>query len=333
MLAGGLLLPLHVRNPKNSRSCHNGGMNLSASSKQRPAFSGRRVTYKFNEEPPDMKGLLFQQEQDGSVQILARSGETDPDSSPDIPDSALHGDQVFISVDGIGQDWSRHREQIRDWFQGNADYGVDLGGTVIGIHEGEGKNALSDGWRIVKNTALLKALQDGVGDVDKLRDAAYANDPSVKTIHDQLAQSLKVGRKITFMAHSGGASQVALALSLFSQADSQRQLIEENVRVLGTAPAASSKDFVLAGVRDENVLVTGSKRDPVFQIFKNFWRPRRPWTLLPVVGQALWTGAKFVLKSGPFHQGEYIFEQNRTANSHRIGEFLEGGTGGQNPLP
>ena len=75
-----------------------------------------------------MRGLLFQQNPDGKVTILARSGQTDPDSPPDIPSEAVHDNRVFISVDGIGQDWTRHREQISDWFQGEPNMEWTLAG-------------------------------------------------------------------------------------------------------------------------------------------------------------------------------------------------------------
>ena len=279
-----------------------------------------------------MRGLLFQQNVDGRVTVLARSGQTDPGSEPDIPEEALHGDRVFISVDGIGQDWSRHREQISDWFQGGVDYGVDLGGPVIGIHEGEGKNTLADSWRILKNVVALKKLQVGGGRSERVRQDIYANDPSVKTIFDQLAQSLKAGRDVTFMAHSGGAAQVALALALYGPDSQRRDEIADRVRVLGTAPAASFEDFASAGVREENILVTGSTRDPVFEIFRNYWTPQKPVSLLPVLGRAAWSGARFLLQPGPYHQGNHIFPYHQQEGGHRLGDFLAGGPGGSYPL-
>lgn len=285
------------------------------------------------EEPPDMRGLLFQQNPDGKVTILARSGQTDPDSPPDIPSEAVHDNRVFISVDGIGQDWTRHREQISDWFQGGAEYGVDLGGPVIGIHEGEGKNTLSDSWRILKNVVALKKLQIGGERSEDFRQSVYANDPSVKTVYDQLTQSLKAGREVTFMAHSGGAAQVALALALYAaDAKHGREKIAAGVRVLGTAPAASFEDFTSVGVREENVLVTGSTRDPVFQMFRNFWTPQKPFSLLPSVARTLWSGGRFLLQPGPYHQGEHIFQHHQKDGSHRLGEFLAGGPGGRYPF-
>ena len=279
-----------------------------------------------------MRGLLFQQEPGGKVTILARSGETDPESAPDIPEPALHGNRVYISVDGIGQDWTRHREQIGDWFQGGAKFGVDLDGPVIGIHEGEGKNTLTDSWRILKNVTALKKLQAGGARTEEIRRAIYANDPSVKTIFDQLSQTLRAGREVTFMAHSGGAAQVALALALYGSDPAKVEQIGEGVRVLGTAPATSFEDLAQAGVQEENILVTGSTRDPVFQSFKDFWTPRRPLSLLPVLGQALWSGGQYLLQPGPYHQGEYIFPRHQEGDHHRLADFLAGASGGFYPL-
>lgn len=292
-----------------------------------------RQTYSLQEEPPNFRGLLFSQEPDGEVTILAYSGETDPDDAPDIPDNATIDNHVYISVDGIGQDWNRHREQIRSWYHGESDYGVNLQGTVIGIHEGEGKNSLVDGWRIVKNTVYLKALQGGLSDRQKLRERIYSNDPSVKTIHDQLAQSLRVGREVTFMAHSGGASQVALALALYGQDQEARSQIADHVRILGTAPAASFQDFEKSGVKSESILLTGSEKDPVFQIFRRDWKITRPHTVAPVLGRALWSGLRFLKDRGPYHQGEYIFEHNKEQGKHRLADFLSGGPGGVYELP
>jgi hypothetical protein len=280
-----------------------------------------------------MRGLLFMQNKDETVEVLRYSGESDPDTPPDIPSEAVTKSGVYISVDGIGQDWNGHRAQIRDWFHGGADYGVELPGPVIGIHEGEGKTAIHDGARILKNTFYTKLLQRGRSP-EGLREKIYANDPSVKTIHDQLAQSLRVGRQVTFMAHSGGGSQVALALALMATDESSewKPAISQKVRVLGTAAATHRNDLEWAGVESENVMMTGSKRDPVYRFYRNHIDAHRPSTLLGFIGDGVGAAIKFAFDQGPYHEGEYIFGGNKADGEHRIGNFLAGGVGRDAPL-
>jgi hypothetical protein len=294
-----------------------------------------RRLYGLQEEPPELQGLLFQQYPDGTVRVLRRSGETDPDSVPDIPADAVMKGSVFISVDGIGQNWNRHREQIRDWFHGGADFGTSLPVSVIGIHEGEGQSGLHDGLRILKDTALNKTLQSGRVSTDWVRQRAYQVDPAVKTVYDQLRQSLKAGRQVTLMVHSGGGAQVALALSLLACEEDGpwRQRIADDVRILGTAPAASRQDFEWAGVEADSIMVTGSRRDPVHAFFRNHLDPGKPCSLLPFAFLGVATSLRFALKPGPFHQGEYIFGSNQRDGVHQIGEFLAGGPGHDSLIP
>lgn len=305
-------------------------MDIRASSTSVVSAPHRERVYSLQEEPPELRGLLFQQEENGEVRVLRYSGETDPNGPPDIGDDALVGDTLYLSVDGIGQDWARHREQIQSWFHGGADYGVSISGPVVGIHEGEGKSAVHDGARIVKNTVLNKMLQGGLAGPDSVRKRAYKNDPSVKTIYDQLRQSLKVGRSMTFLTHSGGAAQVALAMSLLAT-DSDRDWsleMAERVSVLGTAPAAHRRDFEWAGVRPDNIMITGSRRDPVYRFFKTDLQAKRPWSVFPFLFNGVCTSLKFAVAPGPFHQGEYIFEGNRGDDGiHQIQSFLDGGKG------
>lgn len=295
----------------------------------------QRQVFTLDEEPPNLRGLLFMQNQDASVEVLRYSGESDPDTPPDIPEEAVTKQGLYISVDGIGQDWDKHRAQIRDWFHGGEDYGVSLPGPVVGIHEGEGKNTLHDGVRILKNTMYLKALQSGRCSSRSVREKAYKNDPSVKTIYDQLQQSLRVGRQVTFMAHSGGASQVALALALaVEDGGAQAQAaVADKVRFLGTAPAGHRKDLEWSGVKPENIMITGSKRDPVFRFFRNHLDHARPLTFLKFLFDGAGAAARFLLQPGPYHQGEYIFGLHKTDEGHNIEKFLDGGAGNDFPLP
>lgn len=292
-----------------------------------------KEVYSLDEEPPNLRGLLFLQRKDSTVEVLRYSGESEPTGPPDIPPEAVTEHGVFISVDGIGQDWGRHREQIRDWFHGGVEYGFELPGPVVGIHEGEGKNTLSDGARILRNTVYTKRLQCDPS-LD-LRAKIYANDPSVKTIHDQLAQSLRAGRQVTLMTHSGGAAQVALALTLMAadQSEDWKPAIADKVRVLGMAPAAHRKDFELAGVEPSNIMMTGSRKDPVYRFYRNFLNPRRPSSLLRFLVDGVSASVKFALSPGPYHQGEYIFPQNEGPGGNRLEEFVLGSPGVDRPLP
>ncbi len=289
--------------------------------------------YELQEEPPELRGVLFEQDRDGSVTLLKRSGETRPDGPPDIPQDAVVDGSVFISVDGIGQDWNRHREQIGEWFHGKMPHGTDLDRPIIGSHEGEGSSTVADGWRIIKDTALMKSLQAGWMSKESVREAAYKNDPAVKTIYDQLRQSMEAGRQVTLMVHSGGGAQSALALSLLARDEEKyARQIGQKVRVMGTAAAASQEDFRLAGVKPANLFMTGSGSDPVHRFFRRHMNFRRPWTVAAGVGDGLVGSVKFLFKRGPYHEGEYIFAGNDLPEGHRIQEFLDGGQGGFYPL-
>lgn len=315
-------------------------MFISASSQSSPLRAptkseGISCRYRLAEEPPELRGVLFQQDHDGTVTLLKRSGETDPNGPPDIPPDAAVDGEVFISVDGIGQDWTRHREQIRDLFHGGLPVGVDLQRPVIGIHEGEGKNGISDGLRIVKDTLILKSLQAGILSPARAKNSAYRNDPAVKTVYDQLRQSLEVGRQVTFMVHSGGGAQVALAMSILALEEGERfgDAIGDSVRVLATAPAATEQDFLNAGVERENLFLTGSGRDPVHRFYRQHTDFRQPISLLAALADGLVGTGRFVMDRGPHHSTEYIFENNRTPNGSHIERFLDGGPGGYFPVP
>lgn len=290
--------------------------------------------YTLQEEPPELRGVLFLQETDGAVTLLRRSGETDPNGPPDIPPEAAPNDEVFISVDGIGQDWGRHREQISEWFHGGMPSGANLNRTIVGIHEGEGKNGLTDGWRIVKDTAILKSLQAGFISADTAKKAAYRTDPAVKTIYDQLRQSLEASRQVTFMVHSGGGAQVALAMSILAKEQEGRlqQAVGESVRVMGTAAAASPEDFRRAGVKTENLFLTGSRKDPVHRFFRKHMNFRKPLSVVKALGDGIAGSVGFLLKKGPYHEGEYIYQQNMTEQGSRIESFLKGAPGGLYPI-
>jgi hypothetical protein len=286
------------------------------------------------EEPPELYGALFQQETDGTVRVLRYSGETSPTSPPDIGEDAAGDGQVFLSVNGIDQDWVSHRQQITDWYHGGfAISGAHLDRPIIGIHEGDRKGA-ADVLRILKNTLILKTFQGGMGSLETIREAAYANDPSVKTIHDQVRQSLAVGRQVTLMAHSGGGSQVALALTLLSEEGGEwQQAISDRVRVMGTAATTTRQDLRRAGVEEDNIFLTYSKRDSVPGFYTTPTSMTRPFSILRAAGRGLFLRLRETLKPGPWHEGHYIFEHNMTERGSRIDAFLQGGGGGTYRIP
>lgn len=292
------------------------------------------AVYGPEQEPPELRGALFQQEPDGTVKVLRYSGQTSPTSPPDIGDDAAVNGEVFISVNGIDQDWPSHRQQIKDWYHGGFATGADWNRPIIGIHEGD-RDGAADIVRILKNTFILKSLESGVTGLEKTRKAAYRNDPSVKTIHDQLRQSLAVGRQVTLMAHSGGGSQVALALALLAQeGDGQwRDEIEDKVRVMGTAATCHRNDLRRSGVADENIFMTYSKKDPVPGFYQTPTSLKNPFSILRAGARGLGLLARGLIKPGPWHQGHYIFEHNMTSKGSRIVNFLEGGQGGTHRLP
>lgn len=284
-------------------------------------------------EPPELRGALFQQNRDGTVRLLRTSGQTSPTSPPDIGEDAAVGGEVFISINGIDQDWAGHVRQIKDWYHGGFANGANWQRPVIGIQEGD-RDGAADIKRVLKNTFLLKGLQAGVLSTGTVRKLAYANDPSVKTIHDELRQSLAVGRKVTFMAHSGGGSQLALAMSLLAEEKDGlwEDAISRDVRVMCTAATCTRDDLRQAGVKDENIFTTYSKQDSVPGFYRTATDLRRPWTILRAGARGVYLRVREKFKPGPWHQGHYIFDQNTTSDGSRIVKFLEGGKGGVYPL-
>lgn len=285
-------------------------------------------------QAPELRGALFQQNRDGTVRVLKYSGQTSPDSPPDIGPDAAVGGEVFLSVNGIDQDWAGHRQQIKDWYHGGFANGADWQRPIIGIHEGD-RDGSADILRVLKNTFLLKSLQAGVLSPGTVRKLAYRNDPSVKTIHDQLRQSLAVGRKVTLMAHSGGGSQVALALSLLSEEKDGlwEEAIGRSVRVMCTAATCTHDDLARAGVRDENLFTTYSKQDSVPGFYRTPTDLRKPWSILRAGARGLYLRMREKVKPGPWHQGHYIFDRNTDSDGCRIVKFLEGAKGGVYPIP
>lgn len=280
-------------------------------------------------EPPHLRGLVFQQSPDGSIETLRHSGETTPEG-PDIPAEAVVDGRVLISVDGIGQDLQEHQRQIRDLLHGGSEVGAKLERPVIGVHEGSGPTGKSDLIRIGKNVLMTKALQSGLACPQRIEKAAYRNDPAVKAVKDLLQQALQSSLKVTLMAHSGGGAQVALALNLLSRQEQGRfaSKISQNVRVLSLAGAASPKDY---GVKSKDLLYTGSRRDDVY---KTFHRHLHPWAWhrnLPFMKNGI-EAALGIGVDKSTHSLDHIFAEHQTVEGHRLEKFLLGGAGGRYEL-
>ena len=290
------------------------------------------------EEPDDHKGIVYEPTQQGEIRVLKLSGQTKPELPADIPDSAVNADgRVVIYVDGIHQEISEQQRQIRCFFQGQASTGADVGQSVIGIHEGAGKSGFHDGVRIGKALGMLKLVQNRVIPLDWASKKIYKIDPAIKSVHDEVKQSLLAGRKVQIITHSGGGAETATALTLLAR-EGMKQAISDNVRVLSMASAASHKDFTKAGVKAENIYYTGSEKDPVYSIFRHYLGPL---SIGSAVGFAVDTARYLyeVIKGKDipviyhYHSPDYIFDRNMVNGSQRIQKFLNGAPGGKFPLP
>lgn len=286
------------------------------------------------EEPPELRGVVFEQYQDGQSRILRYSGETTP-GGPDIPADAVVNDEVLIYVDGIGQNLAEQQRQIRAVLHGGQGTAADLDRPVIGVHEGAGESCVHDAARIGRNIGLTKALQTGLFSTAWIEKVAYRNDPSIKAVKDLVRQSLAAGVQVTLMAHSGGAAQTALALSLLAREESGRFAldIQDKVRVLSIAGASSPRDFTEAGIKPENLLYTGSRRDGVYRIFRNHVHPLAWHKNLPFLFDAAFAGLGYLREdAGVYHSPDYIFHQHQLGSRHRLEDFLLGGPGGSYEL-
>ncbi|MBS2037521.1 hypothetical protein JST97_21205 [bacterium] len=290
------------------------------------------------QEPGDLKGIVYEHTQKGEFNVLKLSGQTQPFLPADIPASALNADnRVVIYVDGIHQELSEQKRQIRSFMQGQASTGADVDQSVIGIHEGAGKSGLHDGVRIGKALFMLKLVQNHLVPLEWASKQIYKIDPAIKSVHDEVKQSLLAGRKVQLITHSGGGAETATALQLLAR-EGMKDEIGENVRVLSMASAAAHKDFIRAGVKPDNLFYTGSKNDPVYSIFRHYLSP---FNIISGVSFAI-DAAKYgyqVLKGKDipvvyhYHSPDYIFDRNMSEGSQRIQKFLNGGAGGKFPLP
>ncbi|HEY3999753.1 MAG TPA: hypothetical protein VGO93_12845 [Candidatus Xenobia bacterium] len=278
------------------------------------------------QDPPNYRGMVFEHGLDGQDKVLRFSGQTSPDGT-DIPVDAVSNDRVFIYVDGIHTSQPGESADIQGLFLSPDRTRCNIEQPAIGIQEGVGKDIVADGVRITKDFEILKGLQSGLN-VDVLRKAVYDVDPAVKSVHDEIRQSLDAGRNVQVALHSGGGAETAVALTLLAKEDGGRfaPAIRQHVRVLAMAPAAAPEDFTRAGVQPGNLLYTGSHQDPVYHLFHNFVQPGHQGPFLKDALQALELG----LQPGniDFHNPYYIFDHNLgTDGTSDIQRYLDGAPG------
>lgn len=284
-------------------------------------------------EPPELRGVVFEQWPDGRAQILRYSGETTPEG-PDLPADAVVDNEVVFYVDGIGQRLSEHQRQIRSVLHGGQSESANLSRPILGIHEGAGRSTMHDIVRIGKAMALTKSLQYDLAPLDWVRSKAYQVDPSVHSIHNLLRQALVAGHQVTLMCHSGGGAQTALALSILAREEDGRwtEKISDQVRILSLAGAASEQDFKMAGIKSENLLYTGSGRDPVYSAFRNHLGPYSWKSNFKAVYDAAQAGLNYLREKKIYHAPDYLFAQHQQTEGNRLEAFLLGGPGGKYEL-
>jgi hypothetical protein len=294
-------------------------------------------------EPGELMGVVYEQYADGSTRVLAAPGTTTPDLPPDgpnIPNDAVVNNRVVIYADGIHQRISTQQDQIHRLLQADPHDpkdGVNVGQPVIGVHEAVGKSALDDGTRIAADLAYTKAVQGRYMPLAWVRKAAYRADPTVKSVHDEIRQSLEAGRDVLLCMHSGGGAISALALNLLAHENhgKWKNAIRDHVRVLALSTAAAARDFELAGVKPENLYYTGSRQDPVHNIMHHFIHPYNFLGNFPFIGTAIADGLKAAMdpKFGPYHSPDYILWANARGGHSRIQDFIDGAPGGNYVLP
>ena len=274
----------------------------------------------------------------GDTTVLKTSGQTIPELPADIPASAVNRDgRVVIYVDGIHQELPEQKRQIKYFLHGQGTGGANVGQSVVGIHEGAGKSGFRDGLRIAKVLGMLKLVQNRVVPLEWASKQIYKIDPAIKSVHDEVKQSLLAGRKVQLVCHSGGGAETATALTLLAREGMQGE-IADNVRLLSTASAAAHKDFTKAGLKAENILYTGSKNDPVYYMFRHYLGPLSIPSAVGFVADVARYMYHLVTDETQetayhFHSPDYIFAQNAQTDNRLIQKFLDGGPGGKYPLP
>lgn len=280
---------------------------------------------------------------DGRSKVLAHRGETTPDAtSPedaDIPEEAVVNNRVVLFVDGIQESLPAQTRCMGRLFQSPAenDYrGIDVGQAVVGVHEGVGKSRAADLRRIVGDVFLLKGLQTPFLRAEHAAALVATRDPAVKALHDEVRQSLELGRDVLIACHSGGGAETALALTILAKEDHGRfrKDIREHVRVLSLSGAVSPRDYELAGVKRANIHYTASVNDPLYLFAKNYLHPLNPIADIPVLVNGIHALYRVATGQGlPCHSADYIFAHSRHDDGFEpIQAFVDGAKGGVFPL-
>lgn len=288
-------------------------------------------------EPTALHGLVYQRYEDGHVTVLKHAWETTPGvpcSGPDIPSDAVRNNRVFIYVDGIHQSLADQQDQMHRLFQAprdNPKHGAAIDQPAIGIHEAAGINAGLDGARIAADLTWLKALQGGYLPTSWIEKGAFRTDAAVRSVHNEVRQSLEAGRDVQIALHSGGGAETALALTLLAKEGGGRwkNAIAEHVRVLALSPAAAVKDFELAGVKADNIYYTASTKDPLYRLAHKYVAP---WQMPLLAVRAVSVGISLLFNHDvlPYHSHDYIFWRNMQPNGEQpIQTYLDGGRGGE----
>ena len=282
--------------------------------------------------------MVYEHTTKNEIHVLKYSGQTVGELPADIPESAVNQDgRVVIYVDGIHQEITEQHRQIRSFFLGQVSTGANVDQSVIGIHEGAGKSGLHDGIRIGKSLAMLKLLQNGLVPLEWASKQIYKIDPAIKSVHDQVRQSLLAGRNVQLITHSGGGAETATALTILAR-EGMKDQITEKVRILSMASAAAHKDFTKAGVKADNIYYTGSNNDPVYSIFRHFLGPFNPVSAVGFAMEACRFGYEMLKGKNEqvirhYHSPDYIFDRNMDQEGQKMQKFLDGGPGGKFPLP
>lgn len=292
-------------------------------------------------EPATMRGEVYVHYGHGHVRTLALSGQTTatpaPGQGPLVPDSLAPHNRVVIYVDGIQQSRRDESAEIAKHLQSSSGVGCDMGQPVIAVHEGKTPSPLGDVWRITKDVFTLKQAQLPWANAARLLTRCAKFDPAVKAVHDLVRQSLDARRDVVLTAFSGGGEEVALALQLLSREDkgATRKLIAEHVRVLGLSPAASREDFLLSGLRPENLLVAASRKDPLRRFSSHFVHPLNMFANIPAIAGGLSAVAHLLSHTDMrSHNTQYILAKTITPDGKKpVEAFLNGGMGGEILVP
>jgi hypothetical protein len=263
----------------------------------------------------------------GETRVQYEDGSSEAFEPSILPETAVCNNRVVVYVDGIRYMKSSQQADIRTLFHGAADDTslLHVDQPVVAVHEGVGRG-LSDPERIVQDFAILKLLQGGKQDPGLIQ-TLYDLDPAVRSLHDVVQQSLEAGHDVLLAAHSGGGTETAAALTVLANEDGGRYqaAIRDHVRLLQIAPAASMPDFLLAGVRQENLYYTDSQNDPAYGAFHTFVPPEHPKQALSNAVESLLDVTPRALQR---HSPYYIFAHNGSGGASSIQAFVDGAPNG-----